>query len=100
MDYRSNFADDDMDFLFDAMLTLKDKGECYRLFEDLCTIKELKDMAQRLKVAKMLRNDKPYHEISEETHMSTATISRINKALNYGTDGYALVLDRMTKKKQ
>ena len=84
-----------MDALFDAILLLKNRDECYCFFEDICTITELKAMAQRLEVARMLREKKTYTEISKKTGASTATISRVNRYLNYGADGYNLILDRM-----
>jgi len=81
--------------LFDAVLTLKDKNECYQFFEDLCTVNELLSLAQRLQVAKMLREDHTYLEVAEKTGASTATISRVNRSLNYGNDGYDLVFSKM-----
>ena len=84
-----------MDALFDAILLLKNRDECYCFFEDICTITDLKAMAQRLEVARMLREKKTYTEISKKTGASTATISRVNRYLNYGADGYNLILDRM-----
>lgn len=86
-----------MDALFDAILLLKNRDECYCFFEDICTITELKAMAQRLEVARMLREKKTYTEISKKTGASTATISRVNRYLNYGADGYNLILDRMVE---
>ena len=83
-----------IDHLFDAILCLKDKDECYRFFEDLCTVNELLSLSQRLEVARMLTNNKTYLEIAEKTGTSTATISRVNRSLNYGNDGYQLVFDR------
>lgn len=85
-----------VDQLFEAILTLKDKDECYTFFEDVCTINELLSLSQRFEVAKMLRQKKTYLEISEKTGASTATISRVNRSLAYGNDGYELVFDRMT----
>ncbi len=90
--------DDNVDALFDAILTLKDRDECYKFFEDLCTVPELKAMSQRLKVAKMLNARQVYSEIVAETGASTATISRVNRSLNYGNDGYALVFERVWQK--
>jgi TrpR-related protein YerC/YecD len=98
MSYRSKFADDDIDLLFDAILTLKDKESCYRFFEDLCTIKEIQDMALRLKVAKMLYDKVPYQTITKETNVSTATISRVSKALLYGADGYQQIIKSLKEK--
>lgn len=94
----NKLRNESVDRLFDAILLLKDKDECYSFFEDICTITEIKAMAQRLEVARMLREKKTYTEISEATGASTATISRVNKYLNYGADGYALVLDRLEAK--
>lgn len=84
-----------VDALFDAILTLKDKKECYSFFEDLCTVNELLSLSQRFEVASMLRDKKTYLEIAEKTGASTATISRVNRSLNYGSDGYELVFERM-----
>ena len=89
-----------VDNLFDAMLCLKDREECYRFFEDLCTVKELLSLSQRLEVAAMLRENRTYLEIGEKTGASTATISRVNRSLNYGEDGYELVFDRMQESGQ
>ena len=86
--------DPNVDFLFKAILELKDMDECYDFFEDLCTITELRAMAQRFQVAKMLDEGQIYSDIVKETGASTATISRVNKCLIYGTDGYRMVLDR------
>jgi TrpR-related protein YerC/YecD len=74
--------------------------ECYNFFEDIGTISEIKALAQRLEVARMLRDKKTYSDISEKTGASTATISRVNRCLNYGADGYRLVLDRMDEIKE
>ena len=87
-----------VDGLFDAIMCLKDKEECYTFFEDVCTINELLSMAQRFEVAKMLREQKTYLEIAEKTGASTATISRVNRSLNYGNDGYDMIFERMKKK--
>lgn len=84
-----------VDALFDAILTLKDKKECYSFFEDLCTVNELLSLSQRFEVASMLRDKKTYLEIAEKTGASTATISRVNRSLNYGSDGYELVFERL-----
>lgn len=86
---------DDLDILFEAILTLENIDECYKFFEDIATINELKALSQRIQVAKMLKNKKVYTEIAEFTGASTATISRVNKCLNYGEGGYNLVLDRI-----
>ena len=87
----------ELDDFFESVLLLKNQDECYKFFEDICTIAELSAIAQRLKVAGMLRDKKTVLEISETTGVSTATISRVNKCLNYGTGGYNLVLDRLAK---
>lgn len=84
-----------VDQLFDAILCLENKEECYNFFEDLCTINELLSLSQRLDVAIMLRQKRTYMEIAEKTGASTATISRVNRSLNYGCDGYDLIFERM-----
>ncbi|MCR4991036.1 MAG: TrpR YerC/YecD [Lachnospiraceae bacterium] len=84
-----------VDRLFDAILTLENKKECYNFFEDLCTINELQSLSQRFEVAQMLSEKRTYLEIAEKTGASTATISRVNRALNYGNDGYTLALKRL-----
>ena len=86
---------DAVDHLFDAILCLQSKDECYNFFEDLCTVNELISLSQRFEVASMLRAKKTYLEIAEKTGASTATISRVNRSLNYGTDGYELIFERM-----
>ena len=91
--------DKNTDFLFKAILALESPEECYSFFEDLCTVPELKAMSQRIAVAKMLSARQVYSEIVGETGASTATISRVNRSLNYGSDGYTLVFDRLWKKK-
>ncbi len=88
---------DAVDSLFDAILCLKNRDECYSFFEDLCTVNELLSLSQRFEVAAMLKDRKTYLEIAENTGASTATISRVNRSLNYGNDGYALVFDRLKK---
>ncbi len=87
----------DVDRLVDAVLNLKDKEECQQLFEDLLTIQELHSIAQRLKVATMLDEGMTCHNIAVSTGASTATISRVNKCLNYGSGGYKTILDRINK---
>ncbi len=84
-----------VDYLFDAILCLKTKEECYSFFADLCTVNELLSLSQRFEVAAMLKERKTYLGIAEKTGASTATISRVNRSLNYGNDGYELVLSRM-----
>ena len=100
----------EVDHLFDAILTLENKEEfrailnlnsleeCYTFFEDVCTVNELLSISQRYEVAKMLREGKTYLDISNATGASTATISRVNRSLNYGNDGYDMVLERVLKK--
>ena len=95
MTYQSKFKSKDIDELFEAILTLKNEEECYRFFEDVCTVNEIHAIAQRLQVAKLLNKKKTYTEIENETKASTATISRINKCLVYGADGYKIVLSRL-----
>ncbi|GEL76687.1 YerC/YecD family TrpR-related protein [Tenuibacillus multivorans] len=85
----------ELDQLFEAILTLKDVEECYRFFDDVATVNEIQALAQRLDVARMLREGHTYHRIEEETSASTATISRVKRCLNYGNDAYELVLDRL-----
>lgn len=84
----------EVDALFEAILTLKNIDECYKFFEDACTVKEILDVAQRFKAAKMLKDKESYVTIAKETGMSTATISRVNKCLEYGNGGYDIVLER------
>jgi TrpR-related protein YerC/YecD len=84
-----------LDHLFDAILTLQTKEECYDFFEDLCTVNELLSLSQRFEVAAMLKNHKTYVEIADKTGASTATISRVNRSLHYGNDAYDMVFGRM-----
>lgn len=100
MAYKSILERDDVDALFDAVLTLKNREDCYRFFEDLCTINEIHAIAQRMEVAELLAEKKTYNEIEEITNASTATISRINKCLVYGAGGYRLVLERLKDKEK
>jgi len=95
LDYTSRIKDKDTDELFEAILKLESLDECYRFFEDICTIKEIQSISQRLQVAILLRQEKTYNEIEEKTGASTATISRINRALNYGANGYNTILNRL-----
>ena len=88
-----------VDHLFEAILCLENKEECYTFFEDVCTINELLSLSQRFEVATMLRRHDTYLKIAEKTGASTATISRVNRSLNYGDDGYALVFARMPSMK-
>ncbi len=87
--------DEDMDVLFRGILKLQTVEECYDFFEDLCTIAELRAMVQRFQVARMLDEGRIYSDIVQETGASTATISRVNKCLVYGSDGYRKLLDRL-----
>jgi TrpR-related protein YerC/YecD len=91
----SKIKDDSVDFLFKAILSLKTIEECYNFFEDLCTVPEIKAMSQRLLVAHMLSTKRVYSDIVAQTGASTATISRVNRSLNYGCDGYELVFKRL-----
>ncbi len=84
-----------MDRLFEVILSLKDVEECYAFFEDLCTVKELKDLSQRLDVARLLNQNLRYQEVADKTTVSSATISRVKKCLDYGTGGYKMVLNRL-----
>lgn len=98
--YHSRLQADDLDALFDAILHLQDRSECYRFFEDVCTIAELKSMAQRFWVAQKLDAGITYQEISQQLGASTATISRVNRSLAYGAGGYRLLLDRLKEPKK
>lgn len=87
-----------LDQLFKAILSLKDMEESYRFFDDLCTMGEIQSLAQRLEVARMLREGFTYHKIEDETGASTATISRVKRCINFGNDGYQMTLDRVYDK--
>ena len=87
------------DLLFESILTLKSVDECYSFFEDICTIKEIQSIAQRVVVAKMLTEGSVYSDIVEATGASTATISRVNRSLNYGSDGYKIAFKRLEEQK-
>lgn len=89
-----------VDHLFDAILSLENREECYTFFEDVCTVNELLSLSQRFEVARMLRDQKTYLDIAEKTGASTATISRVNRSLNYGNDGYDMVFSRMAKSEE
>lgn len=91
------FENESVDLLIDCILAIKDKKECYDFFEDLCTIKELQDISQRLEVAQLLLGKKKYQEIASVTGASTATISRVNRSLMYGNDAYEMLLERVGK---
>ncbi len=92
--------DDNLDFLFKAILSLENADECYDFFEDLCTIQELKAISQRLVVAKMLSEKCVYTDIVNATGASTATISRVNRSLQYGCDGYDKIFERIRDKEE
>ena len=93
-----NVRTEAVDHLFDAILSLENKEECYKFFEDVCTVNELLAFSQRYEVAKMLREQRTYLDIAEKTGASTATISRVNRSLNYGCDGYDMVFARTNVK--
>ena len=97
MGYDSKLQNQETDDLFQAIRLLQSEEECYRFFEDLCTIKELQAISQRFQVAKLLSEKKTYNEIEDITKASTATISRVNRCLLYGADGYQRILKRMKK---
>ncbi|MBQ2035866.1 MAG: helix-turn-helix domain-containing protein [Peptococcaceae bacterium] len=97
--YQSKLKDEQIDGLFDAMQQLQTKEEFYRFFEDISTVSEIKALAQRMEVARMLDEEKTYTEIASKTGASTATISRVKRCLNYGADGYRLVLERLKENK-
>lgn len=98
MSYTSRLKDKLNDKLFEAILLLQNEEECYRFFEDICTVAEIKAIAQRLEVAKMLDEEQKYTDIAEKTGASTATISRVKRCLFFGADGYRLVLNRLKEK--
>ncbi|WP_112179844.1 MULTISPECIES: YerC/YecD family TrpR-related protein [Paraliobacillus] len=89
-----------LDQLFDAMLTLKNREECYQFFDDIATMSEIQSFSQRLQVAKMLKEGHTYHAIVEESSASTTTISRVKRCLNYGNDGYQMVLGRLEEQEE
>ncbi len=91
---------DSIDRLFEAILSLESTEDCYNFFEDICTIKELQDMAQRLDVAFLLTDGMNYQKIAQEVNVSTATISRVSKCLNYGSGGYKKAIDSIKGTKQ
>ena len=96
----TKLKDMNVDFLFKAILSLETIEECYNFFDDLCTVPELKALSQRLEVAKMLSEGRVYSDIVAKTGASTATISRVNRSLNYGSDGYELIFERLADKQQ
>lgn len=95
MSYESKIKSSEVDVLFKAIMTLETEDDCYRFFDDICTINEILAISQRLQVAKLLSEHKTYNEIEEVTKASTATISRVNKCLVYGADGYKRILERI-----
>ncbi|NLM04905.1 MAG: TrpR-like protein YerC/YecD [Clostridiales bacterium] len=95
MSYEPKIKDKFIDNLFEAILKLENMEECYRFFEDICTVRELQSISQRLEVAKLLKMGKTYNYIEESTGASTATISRVNRCLHYGADGYKIILERL-----
>ena len=94
-----NLKTEAVDHLFDAILCLKDRAECYTFFEDVCTVNELFSLSQRFEVAKMLREGRTYLEIAQLTGASTATISRVNRSLNYGNESYDKIFEKLGVKK-
>lgn len=98
MAFNSKLKDEAVDKLFEAILLLENEEECYRFFEDICTVGEIKSLAQRLEVAKMLTQNKTYSAISKATGASTATVSRVKRCLDYGAGGYQLVLRRLSER--
>jgi TrpR-related protein YerC/YecD len=95
MTEKNSRKNETVDALFDAILSLESREECYAFFEDLCTVKEISDMAQRLEAAKLLRG-RTYDQIVKEVEISTATISRINRCIQYGTGGYQSVIEKVS----
>lgn len=95
----TKIKDAETDFLFKAILSLDSLEECYAFFEDLCTVSEIKEMSKRITAARMLNENYIYSTISEKTGLSTATISRVNRCLKYGNDGYAEILNRIERRK-
>ncbi len=95
--YNSKLKNEEVDHLFSAILALESEEECYRFFEDICTISEIRSIAQRWEVARLLNAGMTYSAISEKTGASTATVSRVGKCLNYGAEGYRTILDRLEK---
>lgn len=100
MAYQSRLQHPRVDRLFEAILSLENVEECYRFFEDLCTVGEIQSLALRFEVAQRLARGQTYDQIQRETGMSSATISRINRFLHYGADGYRLVLERLARRQQ
>jgi TrpR-related protein YerC/YecD len=99
MQMKDKWKDSTTDILCDAILSLQSREECYQLFEDLCTVSEIKSLAQRLHIASLLSKGYTYSDISVATGVSTATISRVNRCLEYGADGYKSVLSKIDDNK-
>jgi TrpR-related protein YerC/YecD len=97
---KSTVREENLEFLFKGILTLESVEECYHFFEDLCTVSELQEMARRMQAAKLLKDNFIYTEIAARTGLSTATISRVNRCLKYGTEGYVSVLDKLDKQER
>lgn len=95
--YDSKIQSPETDLLFRAILSLKNEEDCYRFFEDVCTIKEIRDIAQRLEVARLLKSGETVAAIAQRTGASTTTVSRVNRCLHYGTGGYDLVMQEISK---
>ena len=98
--YVSRLKSEELDDVFDAILSLRDLSECYRFFEDMCTINELQAMAQRWQVARQLDAGETYQDIAHKFNASSATISRVNRSLNYGMGAYRIIFDRMKEEEQ
>ena len=97
--YQSKMKSEETDHLFKAILFLKNEEECYRFFDDLCTFSEIEAMSQRFEVASLLADGKTFTQISQKIGVSSTTITRVNKCLCYGADGYKLLLDREKEEK-
>mgnify|MGYP000543349075 FL=1 len=100
MTEKNSRKNETVDALFDAILSLESREECYAFFEDLCTVKEISDMAQRLEAAKLLLDGSTYDQIVKAVEISTATISRINRCIQYGTGGYRQTIEKVREKQQ
>lgn len=96
---KNKIQDENIDYLFRGILTLETLEDCYHFFEDLCTVSELQEMSRRMKAARMLKDNYIYSDISEQTGLSTAAISRVNRCLKYGSDGYIKVLQSLDRRK-
>jgi TrpR-related protein YerC/YecD len=99
MTYKSKLKSDSAELFFDAILSLETKEDCYRFFEDVSTVVELKSLSQRFHIAELLHSGATYQEIEKRTRASTATISRVGRCLNYGADGYKRVIERLGKER-